>query len=403
MPVVKELRYLFSRFYIFCMVPGVQDFMEGCPTSQALNMVLLCLTGISVVLVFVAIVVVRNYLRSSKKLKLQELRVSLYSNETFRALQEELFGESSSRELRQAMLKTNVRRIAEVDLMDESFSSFNKIRLAFLKEEEQIELLGQSFASFDELEVSCLEQNLMEDSVSTINHVRRRSSLTADENLELLMRLTDESSHRRPSSIGDSSTVRRHVTFGQSPTLRRRRRYSITADENQELLSDSSYHSVRQQRRYSIKAVENLDFLRDTSQGEEKQELMGDDDSLPFGDIRDSLLKREDSQLSTKVSATPLPELREDPDESKALLSLKTELLEESEHLSLLKSEFEEESAEILRSLKTMFGNKIMDTLSENEAADQDIAIHPTERPQQNVASDPVLKVWGEITDEVWC
>ena len=32
--VVKELRYLTSRFYFWCFVPGVQDLMEGCPSTR---------------------------------------------------------------------------------------------------------------------------------------------------------------------------------------------------------------------------------------------------------------------------------------------------------------------------------------------------------------------------------
>ena len=33
---VKGLRFLFSWFYLWCMVPGVIDKMEGCPADDAL-------------------------------------------------------------------------------------------------------------------------------------------------------------------------------------------------------------------------------------------------------------------------------------------------------------------------------------------------------------------------------
>lgn len=33
---VKDLRYLFPRFFFWCMVPGVQDLMEGCPNNEYL-------------------------------------------------------------------------------------------------------------------------------------------------------------------------------------------------------------------------------------------------------------------------------------------------------------------------------------------------------------------------------
>jgi len=45
MPGLKSLRYLFARFYFWCMVPSVQDDMEGCPANQALNMTCLILSS----------------------------------------------------------------------------------------------------------------------------------------------------------------------------------------------------------------------------------------------------------------------------------------------------------------------------------------------------------------------
>ena len=41
---VSELRYFFSRFYFWCMVPGVQDQMEGCPGGENNDwLLLLCM------------------------------------------------------------------------------------------------------------------------------------------------------------------------------------------------------------------------------------------------------------------------------------------------------------------------------------------------------------------------
>lgn len=95
-PVVKELRYLFTRFYMFCMVPGIQDSMEGCPASQALNLALLCLTGLMTVLLFFGYVAIKGCLKSTKKAKILELRGTLHSDEKFLALQQELLVESLS-------------------------------------------------------------------------------------------------------------------------------------------------------------------------------------------------------------------------------------------------------------------------------------------------------------------
>lgn len=51
---VKELRYLFSRFYFWCMVPGVEDFMDGCPESDV-NLLYLVLSGILGIVLFIAV------------------------------------------------------------------------------------------------------------------------------------------------------------------------------------------------------------------------------------------------------------------------------------------------------------------------------------------------------------
>jgi hypothetical protein len=96
-PVIKELRYLFTRFYMFCMLPGVQDSMEGCPESQAVNLALLCLTGLMTVILFFGYVAIKGCLKSTKKAKVLELRGTLHSDERFQALQQELLAESKKR------------------------------------------------------------------------------------------------------------------------------------------------------------------------------------------------------------------------------------------------------------------------------------------------------------------
>ena len=39
---VKELRYLFARFYLWCRLPGVKEFMEKCPDD---DMLIGCVVG----------------------------------------------------------------------------------------------------------------------------------------------------------------------------------------------------------------------------------------------------------------------------------------------------------------------------------------------------------------------
>ena len=39
---VKELRFLFARFYLWCRLPGVKDYMEDCPDD---DMLIGCVVG----------------------------------------------------------------------------------------------------------------------------------------------------------------------------------------------------------------------------------------------------------------------------------------------------------------------------------------------------------------------
>jgi hypothetical protein len=93
LPVLKELRYLISRFYFWCIVPGVQDDMEGCPTNPSVNMLLLCLTGLlTVILFFVYYAVVPRIRRTLHHAKKQEHHKSLQNNPDFEALQKTFYG-----------------------------------------------------------------------------------------------------------------------------------------------------------------------------------------------------------------------------------------------------------------------------------------------------------------------
>jgi hypothetical protein len=92
---IKELRYLFSRFYFWCMVPGVMDDMEGCP-DEDLNMLYLVLSGFMGPVLFL---LVKSFLKVSKKQKsMHEMeKIADMLDEEFEALQIELFGEKGLR------------------------------------------------------------------------------------------------------------------------------------------------------------------------------------------------------------------------------------------------------------------------------------------------------------------
>jgi len=89
-PGLKELRYLFSRFYFWCIIPGVQDSMDGCPAE--LNLLYMGLTSIMISSIFFVIrfILQRRASRGKKALK-KELASHIDTNELTQ-LQEELYG-----------------------------------------------------------------------------------------------------------------------------------------------------------------------------------------------------------------------------------------------------------------------------------------------------------------------
>ena len=94
LPVLKELRYLVSRFYFWCMVPGVQDEMEGCPADPSINMMLLCVTGLmTVILFFVYYAIMPRLMRSFQHAKAQKQKKDILKEDPeFQALQKMLRG-----------------------------------------------------------------------------------------------------------------------------------------------------------------------------------------------------------------------------------------------------------------------------------------------------------------------
>lgn len=88
---LKELRYLFPRFYWWCFIPGVQNNMEGCPADDVIMiyMVLSAMLGLVLFLIYQS---VKSIMRKAKRKKKAEFHNSL-KDEEFRDLQIELYGE----------------------------------------------------------------------------------------------------------------------------------------------------------------------------------------------------------------------------------------------------------------------------------------------------------------------
>lgn len=102
--IVKELRYLFARFYFWCIVPGVEDDMEGCPDD--LNLVYLILSALLGVCVFVAIQLGLALGKKNRKMKSLLKREALMDEE-FEELCVELYGEKGLKRLRHMQSSMN--------------------------------------------------------------------------------------------------------------------------------------------------------------------------------------------------------------------------------------------------------------------------------------------------------
>jgi hypothetical protein len=87
---VKDLRYLFSRFYWFCILPGVQDSMEGCPSDEVVMvyMVLSAMLGLVVFLLYQSLKKIHRTVDS----KNNSWKRNALKDNGFRDLQVELYG-----------------------------------------------------------------------------------------------------------------------------------------------------------------------------------------------------------------------------------------------------------------------------------------------------------------------
>jgi hypothetical protein len=96
-PVIKELRYLFSRFYLWCTLPGVMDEMEGCPDD--LNLLYLILSSFVGVFVFLVAKGVQAAQKGAEKNKDAGKKKQIMEMEEAQLLQVELYGEKALRRL----------------------------------------------------------------------------------------------------------------------------------------------------------------------------------------------------------------------------------------------------------------------------------------------------------------
>jgi hypothetical protein len=120
--VVKELRYLFPRYYFWCMVPGIQENMEECPVDDVIviYMILSAFTGVFVVSLILGLIrLVRKTLHKKKKKKMK----CLWKDS--RDLQVELYGTEAVERLRGSARKENDenQEVSETARVDRSSSN----------------------------------------------------------------------------------------------------------------------------------------------------------------------------------------------------------------------------------------------------------------------------------------
>jgi hypothetical protein len=88
--VFQELRYLFSRFYFWCIIPGVQDSMEGCPNDDVIVLYTI-LSGFVGTVMFLVYEAIRIGLNASRTKATSKQHDRLKDDE-FVDLQIELYG-----------------------------------------------------------------------------------------------------------------------------------------------------------------------------------------------------------------------------------------------------------------------------------------------------------------------
>lgn len=91
---LKALRYLFPRYYFWCMIPSTQPFMEGCPEKNNI-LYLFCVSLLPLIIFFVYKGMA--LLRSSSNKREAAKKHDALKDDEFTTLQSELFGVASTK------------------------------------------------------------------------------------------------------------------------------------------------------------------------------------------------------------------------------------------------------------------------------------------------------------------
>jgi hypothetical protein len=111
-PVLKQLRYLFSRYYFWCIIPGVKDQMENCPRDDLLVLYAV-LSGFLGLVLFVVYQGIRAAVKAARTKK-KSTKYNHLKDDEFVDLQIELYGEQVLQKDSLAGTNHSQRRRADV-------------------------------------------------------------------------------------------------------------------------------------------------------------------------------------------------------------------------------------------------------------------------------------------------
>eukprot|EP00934_Nitzschia_sp_Nitz4_P003054 Nitzschia sp. Nitz4//scaffold250_size28497//13872//15478//NITZ4_008125-RA/size28497-processed-gene-0.18-mRNA-1//-1//CDS//3329544216//3044//frame0 len=117
---LKVLRFLFSRFYLWCMIPSTQDMMEGCPDDEGENLWYLCLSAFLGTFMFFFYQFVAMVLRRTAKKEEAKKKDSM-KDDAFIDLQVELYGKEGF--TRDSLAGTTRSQTARRDTADSDSSN----------------------------------------------------------------------------------------------------------------------------------------------------------------------------------------------------------------------------------------------------------------------------------------
>jgi hypothetical protein len=128
LPVIKEFRYLFARFYLWCTLPGVMDDMEGCP-AEDMNTLYLVLSALLGLFVFLVAKGFQSLQKDAEKNKDADKMKQIMETEEAQLLQVELYGEKALRRLQHQNSSSSLKKtmpsssddLAEEDVVEQKY------------------------------------------------------------------------------------------------------------------------------------------------------------------------------------------------------------------------------------------------------------------------------------------